>query len=622
MSEIEKKFQRFPQLQKELRALARGESGLIAANASRYGYVNERKNIFAQTAFGLDVIEWLTQRWNAYPIDAHTQIATVEKFLADSTGQFYIAHGLLHLTNKGTHAYAPLARMVAAMEPATATLTAYLCVLAAAKWGVPNFPHNFAFPAETNVVESNLYQINLSILTFVEQYDLYLADAPHRAMAIQYMEKKKDLLWNEWPEDAIANEKPFSLYEFDGGTHLFLSGIPAPEPAFQTEFDEPAKQLAHLIAKKNSRGPDSASSLGPFAASGKKPGNSPAPSQKSPPREPSDEEGLVSIPIDFKAEQVDAPLESFFKDHILSDDLSEQLEKHIYGLVFRSLAPSLGLKPPEGFPHVIFSGPPGVGKTTLAKAMARALKGMGGIDPAAPIGIVSCADLVGNAVGKTEEKLSRVFEAHRGGAVVLDEVDSLIAVYSYGKNAFNSLNGRIGNMPNPPLVILTLYPHNLHEFRGQNAGLTRRFDNVYHLVPQDEATLKKIFDKSIKNINLICSLDVSAKAYAYLKRQKKAEGPAFANAGAVEGLVGKIWKNIAWRAMKENPNLRKMIQQLREGDDFDVVRADIKFVRPSDLPVFKSGWKNPLEIGNGEAEKADRPAPRPKVLNLSDYKKG
>ncbi len=158
------------------------------------------------------------------------------------------------------------------------------------------------------------------------------------------------------------------------------------------------------------------------------------------------------------------------KDYILS------LEDH-YAVQKRRRAE--GLKTQSVSMHMIFTGNPGTGKTTIARIVSRYLKAVG-VLTGGQLVEVTRADLVGRYVGHTAPLTKSVLESAIGGVLFIDEAYSLYRGEqdSFGLEAIDTLvKGMEDNRENL-LVILAGYTREMQTFLTANSGLRSRFPNV------------------------------------------------------------------------------------------------------------------------------------------------
>ena len=138
-----------------------------------------------------------------------------------------------------------------------------------------------------------------------------------------------------------------------------------------------------------------------------------------------------------------------------------------------------GLKAGEVSKHMIFTGNPGTGKTTIARIVSRYLKAIG-ILTGGQLVEVSRADLVGKYVGHTAPLTNQVLQSAIGGVLFIDEAYSLYRGKddSFGLEAIDTLVKGIEDNRDNLIVILAGYSNEMEEFLTSNSGLKSRFPNV------------------------------------------------------------------------------------------------------------------------------------------------
>ena len=138
-----------------------------------------------------------------------------------------------------------------------------------------------------------------------------------------------------------------------------------------------------------------------------------------------------------------------------------------------------GLKTSEVSKHMIFTGSPGTGKTTIARIISKYLKAIG-VLTGGQLVEVSRADLVGRYVGHTAPLTNQVISSAIGGVLFIDEAYSLYRGKddSFGLEAIDTLVKGIEDNRENLIVILAGYSNEMQEFLTSNSGLKSRFPNV------------------------------------------------------------------------------------------------------------------------------------------------
>lgn len=154
-----------------------------------------------------------------------------------------------------------------------------------------------------------------------------------------------------------------------------------------------------------------------------------------------------------------------------------------------------GLPAPSVSRHLVFSGPPGTGKTTVARLYGELLTALG-VLAGGQLVEVARADLVGEYIGHTAQRTREAFDRARGGVLFIDEAYTLAPPgtgQDFGREAIDTLVKLMEDHRDEVVVIAAGYEQEIEEFLATNAGLASRFSRRIHFANYDANDLVAIF---------------------------------------------------------------------------------------------------------------------------------
>ncbi len=175
-----------------------------------------------------------------------------------------------------------------------------------------------------------------------------------------------------------------------------------------------------------------------------------------------------------------------------------------------------GLKASEVSKHMIFTGNPGTGKTTIARVISRYLKAIG-VLTGGQLVEVSRADLVGKYVGHTAPLTNQVLQSAIGGVLFIDEAYSLYRGKddTFGLEAIDTLVKGIEDNRDNLIVILAGYSNEMAEFLTANSGLKSRFPNVINFPDYTGEELLAISEITAKSKGYVIEEGAKTSLLAY-----------------------------------------------------------------------------------------------------------
>jgi SpoVK/Ycf46/Vps4 family AAA+-type ATPase len=209
-----------------------------------------------------------------------------------------------------------------------------------------------------------------------------------------------------------------------------------------------------------------------------------------------------------------------------------------------------GLPEVSGSHHVVFTGPPGTGKTTVARLLGK-LYGAIGVVSTGHLVEASRADLVAGYVGQTALKVQGVVEKALGGVLFIDEAYALARGDSqdFGEEAVATLVKMMEDHRDDLAVIVAGYPEEMRTFIGSNPGLRSRFTHYVDFPDYSADELVAIFVAIAGQAKVELAPDVLEALPALVKAAQAREN--FGNARWVRSLFELSFANMAQRAVAD-----------------------------------------------------------------------
>jgi type VII secretion ATPase EccA len=159
------------------------------------------------------------------------------------------------------------------------------------------------------------------------------------------------------------------------------------------------------------------------------------------------------------------------------DKVKDQVARLKSAVAMELVRKQRGMEVAQRTHHLVFTGPPGTGKTTIARVVAKIYCGLG-LLKRENIREVHRADLIGQHIGETEAKTNTIIDSALDGVLFLDEAYALVATGAkndFGLVAIDTLLARMENDRDQLVVIVAGYRADLDRFLDTNQGLRSRF---------------------------------------------------------------------------------------------------------------------------------------------------
>ena len=241
---------------------------------------------------------------------------------------------------------------------------------------------------------------------------------------------------------------------------------------------------------------------------------------------------------------------------------------HLINIIkVRKLREMRGYKRVEMSFHLVFTGNPGTGKTTIARLLAKIYKQLGLVSKGQFIE-VDRSGLVDHFAGGTALKTTNVINRAIGGILFIDEAYTLTHKKDsgdYGQEAIDTLLKRMEDDRDDFIVIVAGYTNEMTEFIESNPGLKSRFNKYIYFPDYNSSELMEIFKYMCKSNDYILTQSAADVAETYLRGMSEQKIDNFANARLVRNYFERCVDRQATRIIAdENINDDDLITLLRE----------------------------------------------------------
>ncbi len=225
-----------------------------------------------------------------------------------------------------------------------------------------------------------------------------------------------------------------------------------------------------------------------------------------------------------------------------------------------------GMKTAEVSKHMIFTGNPGTGKTTIARLISRYMKAIGALSQGQLVEVTR-ADLVAQYVGQTAPLTMSVIKSAIGGVLFIDEAYSLYRGKddSFGLECIDTLVKAMEDHRDDLIVILAGYKKEMAVFLESNSGLKSRFPNLIDFPDYTGEELRKIAALQAKGKGYVIDEAVYGKLESYFNEVQ--------SINAAEAGNGRLARNVVEDAiLRQSERIVKDPQadmSLLKEEDFD-----------------------------------------------------
>lgn len=198
-----------------------------------------------------------------------------------------------------------------------------------------------------------------------------------------------------------------------------------------------------------------------------------------------------------------------------------------------------GMKQPSVSKHLIFSGNPGTGKTTVARLLAGIYRNLGILEVGQLVE-VDRAGLVGGYIGQTATKTGGVIEEALGGMLFIDEAYTLIVNKGegdFGQEAIDTILKAMEDNREAFVVVAAGYTELMEKFLASNPGLRSRFSRIIEFPDYEPQELMEIIKSMAKSQDYELSEEAEQCVRKYFNAKCAARPEHFANAREARNLL-------------------------------------------------------------------------------------
>ena len=262
-------------------------------------------------------------------------------------------------------------------------------------------------------------------------------------------------------------------------------------------------------------------------------------------------------------EDLQKELDSFIGLTVIKDEVNKMID----WIKLNKLRQAQGLPTGDLSMHMVFSGNPGTGKTTIARLMGRIYRSLGVLSKGQLIE-VDRSSLVAGYVGQTAIKTGEVIEKALGGVLFIDEAYTLTSKggNDFGQEAVDTLLKAMEDHRKDLMVIVAGYTDKMQEFIKSNPGLQSRFNHFMEFPDYSDEELADMFRMNCKKGGYVLAPDAQDVLRDALVRLRAVKQP-FGNGRDVRNLYERVIAAQAVRlAQKPGTPTREQLMALTAQD--------------------------------------------------------
>jgi len=296
----------------------------------------------------------------------------------------------------------------------------------------------------------------------------------------------------------------------------------------------------------------------------------PAPAQAQPPPPRSEPPAATAAATPPRAAEATAAILAELDALVGLQSVKQQVKRILAVVQANEERTRAGLAPVSPGLHLVFTGPPGTGKTTVARLIARLYASVGAL-PGANLTEATRSDLVAGYVGQTAIKTAELIQRTRPGVLFIDEAYSLTPTHhsDFGAEAIAALVKAMEDHRRDLAVIMAGYGDEMADLVASNPGLRSRFKTYVAFPDYTPAELTRIFEAFAKDASIGLGPGVLEKAESIFR--DAAGTRDFGNARFARSLFEESYARMSARAAADGV---VQVEELKEIAAEDVEPPD------------------------------------------------